>query len=611
MKCFCVCFGVMIVMLVVWVEVGIAQSDWMPDASLRAEVLADLKSLNIVEETDTTFTKANIADSRYTVLTLYTSGDTPDITDITGLEYATSATELALDSNKISNISALSGLTTLTVLTLPGNEVSNISALSGLTALTELLLGVNKISNISALSGLTALTELRLNDNKISDISALSGLTALTELHLNDNKISDISALSGLTTLRLLYLDNNKISKLDALVGLTNLTQLWLQGNRVTDINEFKKLSTLTNLDDFLLATGPSISLAVLNNDATLRSYLWVRPSAIDPDRAVLSEDDWGDPPTETFPFTIRFSEPVTGFEMEDIIVETKLHTGTGTATLEALTPTLPPERFAQTYTVTILLPSNAAGTLRLIVRAGAAETDAGRIDPAVDRVLPWIAFSTLPEPSRKRRIIYECPVGWVRSDGFAGRNRRVLLYEVNLEMDMHDLVSIYKPVWVAIYVHPDEALENLDGWKLHVALPYNHHREYPLTAENSVVVDSEIEGVEGGFAFIANPEEAPFPMAGIGFTGSPAPGFDYRLYDETGKRVDFGISCYKRGDIFQVLKEMEDPRVLRQVLLESFDWDADFIRSEWTVPVPVNAPGAPSLVKQSVVGTWADLKKQ
>ena len=201
--------------------------------------------------------------------------------------------------------------------------------------------------------------------------------------------------------------------------------------------------------------------------------------------------------------------------------------------------------------------------------------------------------------------------MGWVRSDGFAGRNRRVLIYEVKLDMDLHNPVSIYQPDWVAIYVHPDEGLQNLDGWKLQVALPYNHHSEYPLTAENSVIVDSRIEGVEGGFAFIENPEEDPFPMVGIGFTGSPAPGFDYRLYDETGRRIDFGISCYKRFDIFQVLKEMEDPRVLRQVLLESFDWDQWFLRSEWTVPVPVNAPGAPSLVRKNIVGTWGALKKQ
>ena len=205
--------------------------------------------------------------------------------------------------------------------------------------------------------------------------------------------------------------------------------------------------------------------------------------------------------------------------------------------------------------------------------------------------------------------IIYECPVGWGRSDGFGGRTRRVLLYEVKLEMDLHNLVSIYKPDWVAIYVHPDEGLENLQGWKLQVAIPYNHHRTYLLTAENSVIVASKIEGVEGGFAFIENPEEDPLPMVGMGFTGALVPGFDYRLYDDTGRKIDFGIACYKRSDIFQVLKEMEDPRVLRNVLLETLDWDVPYLRSEWTVPVPV--PAAPSQIKGNIVGTWGALKKQ
>ena len=193
-------------------------------------------------------------------------------------------------------------------------------------------------------------------------------------------------------------------------------------------------------------------------------------------------------------------------------------------------------------------------------------------------------------------RIIHECPVGWVRSDRFGGPTQRVLLYEVKLKMDLQNPISIYKPDWVAIYVHPDEGLENLEGWKLHVAVPHNHHREYLLTTENSVVVDAGF--VEGGFAFIENPEENPFPMIGMGFTGATVPGFDYRLYDDTGRKVDFGIACYKRGGIFQALKDMEDPRVLRNVLLESLDWDAaTYIRSEWTVPVETSlgTPGYPN----------------
>jgi len=250
------------------------------------------------------------------------------------------------------------------------------------------------------------------------------------------------------------------------------------------------------------------------------------------------------------------------------------------------------------TYTVTGL---ERGETYTFLVRAIYVDGTTSRI------ISPPGSSSNAAILTYPKRRVMDCPVGWVRSDGFAGRNRRVLIYEVNVEMDMQDLVSIYKPIWVAIYVHPDEGLENLAGWKLQVALPYNQHSEYLLTAENSVIVDAGF--VEGGFAFIENPEENPFPMVGIGFTGSPAPGFDYRLYDETGKRVDFGISCYKRGDIFQVLKEMEDPRILRQVLLETLDWDAHYLRSEWTVPMP--APAAPSLVKKNIVGTWADLKKQ
>ena len=217
-------------------------------------------------------------------------------------------------------------------------------------------------------------------------------------------------------------------------------------------------------------------------------------------------------------------------------------------------------------------------------------------------------SFVIISARPQQRIIIQECPVGWQRTDSFAQPNRRVLLYEVKLKMDLQNLISIYKPDWVAIYVHPDEGLENLHGWKLQVAVPYNHHREYLLTADNSVVVDAGF--VEGGFAFIENPEEDPFPMVGMGFTGATVPGFDYRLYDDQGRKIDFGIACYKRGGIFQALKDMEDPRVLRNVLLETLDWDSTiYIRSEWTVPAP--APAAPSLVKKTVVGTWAALKKQ
>ena len=550
-------------MLGIWVEVGTAQTTItateMPDAKLRTRVLEQLKNLMIVDSTATTFTDDDMENSLFK--SLGAPGD--NIGNLTGLEYAINLTQLTLSNNSISDISAVSGLTNLRILNLARNEIRYISV--------------------------------------------LSNLIKLTSLDLSHNEIRDFSVLSTLKTkLATLYLDGSKIRTTDPLLPLTNLQNLFIRDHRITDVGELLKLARLENLQDLRLDSSRLV-LSKLNDREALRKFLYVRPDSIDADRAVSFEDYPENPPIKTLSVTIRFDEPVYGFQMDDIIVETELDTGTGAATLEALTPTTEP---AQTYIATIRLPTNAAGTVRVIVRAGAAETEDRRIDPAVDRVFGPIAFSTLPPPKRKI-IIYECPVGWVRSDGFLGRNRRVLIYEVNVEMDLHNRVSIYKPVWVAIYVHPDEGLENLEGWKLQVALPYNHHSEYLLTAENSVVVDSKIEGVEGGFAFIKDPEEEPFPMTGIGFATSPAPGFDYRLYDDTGRKVDFGISCYKRFDIFQVLKEMEDPRVLRQVLLESFDWDQWFLRSEWTVPIPVNVPGSPSLQRVNLVGKWADLKKQ
>ena len=153
MKSFFLYFGIVMVMLGIWVEVGTAQTITetdMPDANLRAKVLAQLKALSIVDSTATDFTQANMADSRFTELDAVVG-----IADITGLEYATNLTRLNLFFNvntNLSDISAVSGLTNLTDLNLGSNNISNISAVSGLTNLTNLNLSGNNISNISAVS---------------------------------------------------------------------------------------------------------------------------------------------------------------------------------------------------------------------------------------------------------------------------------------------------------------------------------------------------------------------------------------------------------------------------------------------------------------------------
>ena len=113
-------------------------------------------------------------------------------------------------------------------------------------------------------------------------------------------------------------------------------------------------------------------------------------PDATVPGLTVTFEDYPEDRPIDEFSLTIEFSEPVTGFQKEDIIVKTELTTGTGVVTLKDLKPTTEP---AQTYTVKVELPADAGGTVRLIVRAGAALTPLGQIGPVRDTASELIPF--------------------------------------------------------------------------------------------------------------------------------------------------------------------------------------------------------------------------
>ena len=154
----------------------------------------------------------------------------------------------------------------------------------------------------------------------------------------------------------------------------------------------------------------------------------------------------------------------------------------------------------------------------------------------------------------RRRLIIFACPVGWQKQDSFGNTTKRALIQAVEVEVDTAEHRGIYKPIAIEIYAHPDEELHDLNGWKLMLGLPYNAvNRVHALTAENSAFN-------EEGIARIESPEADPFPMTEVGFIGQRLPGFDYRLFDENGVRVDFGISCYKTGGLTPRLWNMETP---------------------------------------------------
>lgn len=75
-----------------------------------------------------------------------------------------------------------------------------------------------------------------------------------------------------------------------------------------------------------------------------------------------------------------------------------------------------------------------------------------------------------------KQKIIRkprECPLGWTRG-GVFGKTKKALIYELKVKADPTNRTSIYQLKSIAIYVHPDENLETLEGWPLKVGTLYN-----------------------------------------------------------------------------------------------------------------------------------------
>ena len=208
-----------------------------------------------------------------------------DISDLTGLEFATNIYFLKLSANNISDLSAIAGLTRLQLLNFDENRVSDLSPLAGLSDLNNLSFAHNQVSDLSPLAELTTLIYVHITENGISDlsplaelpnlkvflswsnplsdlsplvglehinicggspdISTLKGATNLRELYLLNCDVSDLSVLADLTDLERLSLKENKVSDVSPLSGLTNLKWLDLQKNKVSDVSP---LAELTNL---------------------------------------------------------------------------------------------------------------------------------------------------------------------------------------------------------------------------------------------------------------------------------------------------------------------------------------------------------------------------
>ena len=271
---------------------AMAQVVDIPDPNLRAAIESDLR-----KPAGATITVNDMAilggGSRGQ---FYAAGR--NISNLTGLQFATNLKDLDLSNNSISDVWALAGLSNLWRLSLSNNSISDISALTGLINLNRLDLSNNNISDISVLTGLARLNDLDLSNNNIlglagltlsstwtfsldlsnNNISGLAGLTLSStgplsldlsnnnisalagvslspghglavSLDLSNNSISDISALAGLTSLGNLNLSNNSISDILTLAELTSLSTLDLSNNSISDISALARLTSLRNLN--------------------------------------------------------------------------------------------------------------------------------------------------------------------------------------------------------------------------------------------------------------------------------------------------------------------------------------------------------------------------
>lgn len=218
-------------------DVDISIPDTIADPNLAAVIR---ETLNIAS--DTRLTPQHLAN----LITIDVQA--PEVSTLTGLEYATALTELNIANATVSDLASLKALTELTTLGLNGGSVTDLTPLAGLVALTTLRLSNNAIESVNPLAALTELTSIDLSGNAITAIATIESLTGVTDLNLNDNDITSIDGLESLTALRTLDLGDNSLTDITALENLTRLTRLNLNGNSLENITPLEDLIALTAL---------------------------------------------------------------------------------------------------------------------------------------------------------------------------------------------------------------------------------------------------------------------------------------------------------------------------------------------------------------------------
>ena len=224
----------------------------IPDPNLRAKIESALRKRAGDPITAAEMATLTGLSARYS-----------NISDLTGLKFATNLTSFDLEGNKLTILptGVFEGMSRVIVLDLNRNPLETIKsgAFNGLSSLRQLILDFHPLRTIEsgAFNGLNSLTKLDLEGNRITTLptDVFKGLNNVTVLILNDNPLETIEsgAFSGLNSLRELILDFHALTTIEsgAFNGLNSLTKLDLEGNRITTLptGVFEGLPRVTNLN--------------------------------------------------------------------------------------------------------------------------------------------------------------------------------------------------------------------------------------------------------------------------------------------------------------------------------------------------------------------------
>lgn len=168
--------------------------------------------------------------------------------------------ELDAPFHGISDLGGLEGASSLARLNLFGNGITDLSPLAGLTTLEDLDIGANAISDLAPLASLSGLTWLRVDLNPIQSFGALAGLSQLQQLSLNGTGADSLDFLAGLDQLVRLSASGNAIADASMLAGACpRIEELNLSGNQLTSavfISDMTALAVVDFQDNQLLEIG-------------------------------------------------------------------------------------------------------------------------------------------------------------------------------------------------------------------------------------------------------------------------------------------------------------------------------------------------------------------